>query len=147
MEMDDEFLEVNDLDWFASFEGGHLAHFATGGRGFVPQAVRSSIADYEAIYDFFSSLDEKFDFEVIEENLPLFNNDAQRNRYLQSFIHMAKKGLYSYDAGDGFYRLVVRPKEARSCSELPPIIRSVLCSLPIVSFGCVNNIKNSDLGV
>ncbi|WP_256573813.1 hypothetical protein [Pseudomonas sp. NFACC04-2] len=54
MEMDDEFLEVNDLDWFASFEDGTLAHFATGGRSFVPQAVRNSIADYEVVYDFFS---------------------------------------------------------------------------------------------
>ncbi len=33
MEMDDEFLEVNDLDWFASYKDGFLAHFATGGKG------------------------------------------------------------------------------------------------------------------
>ncbi|WP_256573812.1 hypothetical protein [Pseudomonas sp. NFACC04-2] len=84
---------------------------------------------------------------MIEDNLPVFNNDDQRNRYLQSFVHMARKGLYSYDAGDGFYKLVVRPKKARSCSELPTDIRDILCVLPIVSSGYVNAIKDSDFGV
>lgn len=53
MEMDEGFLEINDLDWFASCQDGLLAHFATGGRGFVPLEVRESISVYENTYDYF----------------------------------------------------------------------------------------------
>lgn len=30
MKMDDDFIESNDLDWFASFSDGYLAHFTSG---------------------------------------------------------------------------------------------------------------------
>jgi hypothetical protein len=96
------------------------------------------------MYDYFFSLDGKSDFEVVESNLPAFSTTTQRNRYLKSFIDMAKKGLYSYDAGDGFYKLIVRPKETRGCSELPAGIQDVLCVLSLASSGDVNNIKNFD---
>ncbi|MBI6695851.1 hypothetical protein YA0788_27530 [Pseudomonas corrugata] len=80
MEMDDEFLEVNDLDWFASYKDGFLAHFATGGKGGVPQSIKESLSKYELIYEYFDSLKECFEIEVVEENLPVFSSEAQRNR-------------------------------------------------------------------
>ncbi len=72
--MDDDFLE-NDLDWFLSCQGGFLAHFATGGKGPVPEKVRESIDNYELIYDYFYSLEPLSDVEVIECNLPDFSDE------------------------------------------------------------------------
>ncbi|MDU8541291.1 hypothetical protein [Pseudomonas syringae group sp. J248-6] len=132
MEMDDEFLEVNDLDWFASCQDGFLAHFTTGGRGLVPFAVRKSISKNEAIYNYFISVDDSADFDVIEENLPTFSGDAQRERYLLSFVDMARRGLLSYDvSNDGGYKLIARPKKNREFSSLPQDVKDIIHMLPL----------------
>lgn len=130
MEMDEGFLEINDLDWFASYKNGMLAHFATSGRGYVPVSVRRSIADYEMLYGFFESLSENVGFEIIEENLPRFNDSYQRELYLRSFIAMARKGLLSHDADeDGSYKLIVRPVVNVEYLSLPDNIKYVICVL------------------
>ncbi|KAL0630446.1 hypothetical protein Q9L58_010707, partial [Maublancomyces gigas] len=84
MQMNDEFLEVNDLDWFASYRDGALAHFATAGQGFAPDSVRASISKYELLYDYFHSLAEVFECEIEEDNLEIFESEAKRERYLRS---------------------------------------------------------------
>lgn len=135
MEMDEEFLEVNDLDWFASCQSGLLAHFATGGRGFVPVAVRKSISVYEEVYDYFQFIEASTDVEVVEGNLPEFSSEVQRERYLRSFVEMAKRGLFSYDSsGDGGYKLIVKPKRNRGCFDLLVGIKSALHVLPVKDF-------------
>jgi len=131
MEKDEEFLEVNDLDWFASYQNGLLAHFATGGRGVVPVTVRRSISEYEVIYDFFHSIIDDSDVEIIEGNLPAFNGFAQREQYLNSFVEMAKKGLFSHDVSGGGYKLIAKPKICRRCCDLPVQIKSILFVLPV----------------
>ncbi|AUG39753.1 hypothetical protein CXP47_07600 [Pseudomonas chlororaphis] len=131
MEMDDEFLETNDLDWFACCQDGLLAHFASGGRGFVPVAIRKSVFEYEVIYDYFYSLTDGFEFEVVERNLQEFNSAAQRDRYLQSFVEMAKRGLFSYDVSDAGYKLIARPKGFKKFQELPDEIKNVLHVLSV----------------
>ncbi|WP_434675198.1 hypothetical protein [Pseudomonas sp. D3-10] len=142
MEMDDEFLEVNDLDWFASYKDGFLAHFATGGKGGVPQSIKESLSKYELIYEYFDSLKECFEVEVVEENLPVFSSEAQRNRYLQSFVSMAKKGLYSHDFSGGEYKLVAKPKSGKKGSELPAEILNIICMLSVGSSEGVNSISD-----
>ncbi|KIQ56375.1 hypothetical protein RL74_26355 [Pseudomonas fluorescens] len=141
MEMDDEFLEVNDLDWFAVFNDGLLAHFATGGRGVVPEVIRESIADYEMAYEFFCSLNDGFECEVVEENIPDFNIKVQRDRYLKSFAAMARKGLFSYDFCDAGYKLIARPKGGMKDSKLPLNIKGVLYKIPVGSFDNIKTIK------
>lgn len=127
MEMDEGFLEVNDLDWFASCQDGLLAHFATGGRGFVPLEVRESISVYENIYDYFFSIEDSVGVEVVEENLPEFNDSVQRERYLRSFVDMARRGLFSYDVNDrGGYSLIARPKKNRGVCDLPGGIKDIV---------------------
>ncbi|CAH0324210.1 hypothetical protein [Pseudomonas brassicacearum] len=133
MEMDDEFLEVNDLDWFASCKDGFLAHFATGGKGGVPQSIRESLSEYELIYEYFYSLEECFEVEVVEENLPIFSSEVQLSRYLQSFVSMAKKGLFSHDFDGEGYKLVAKPKSGKKRSELPAEILNVICILSVDS--------------
>jgi hypothetical protein len=126
MEMDEEFLETNDLDWFASCSNGALAHFATGGRGFVPEPIKKSISEYEMAFDYFSSLPEDFGFEVVEKNLPVFKNFALRDHYLKSFVEMAKKGLFSYDVSEVGYKLIARPVSGVRYAGLPSEIRRVV---------------------
>jgi hypothetical protein len=53
MKMNDEFINTTDLDWFATFYDGNLAHFATGGTPTIPQKIVDSIKNYEEIYDYF----------------------------------------------------------------------------------------------
>lgn len=141
--MDEEFLEVNDLDWFASYQDGLLAHFATAGRGFVPMAVRESISVYEKNYDYFFSVEDSIAVEVVDENLPVFSDSAQRDRYLQSFVDMARRGLFSYDVSDtGGYNLIARPLENRLADSLPLDVKENIHVLPL-SFSM--RIEASDL--
>lgn len=141
MEMNDEFLEINDLDWFASYKDGFLAHFATGGRGGVPLSVRKSISEYELIYGYFHSLGECFEFEVVEGNLPAFGSEVQRKRYLQSFVSMAKKGLFSYDFCGGEYKLIAKPRGGKKKFELSTEVVSVIYLLPVASYDDVESIS------
>lgn len=124
MEMDQEFLELHDLDWFASSLDGTVLHFATGGRGFVPDFVRQSISAYEEIYDYIFSISAGCGVEIVEKNLPGFNSDIERQRYLKSFSEMAGRGVFSYDVfNDGGYMLIAKPVVPLKLSDLPGQVR------------------------
>lgn len=144
MDMDDEFLEINDLDWFASCHKGFVAHFATGGRGFVPFSIRTSISTYELLYDYFYSLAESFEFVVIEKNLPEFSSQVQRERYLTSFSSMARRGLFSYDVNDegNGYKLIAMPLNGKGTLEIPLEIRASIVMLSIDFFANKKNIDD-----
>ncbi|UCZ75080.1 hypothetical protein LHK94_19110 [Dickeya zeae] len=125
MYMDDNFLE-NDLDWFSSSRDGFLAHFATGGKGGIPDKVRELIDHYELIHDYFYSLGTLSDVTVIEYNTPDFLDEKQRSRYLKSFIEMSQRGLFSYDYRDGEYKLISRPQCPLRYSVLPDDIKGII---------------------
>lgn len=141
-EMDDEFLEVNDLDWFALYIDGFLAHFATGGQGFVPDSIRRSISEYELVYDFFHALNSGFEYDVVEENLPIFKTLSQRERYLQSFVFMAERGVFSYDFSVSGYRLIAAPKSGRNISDLPVGIKGGMFRLSLSSCDDIKYIED-----
>ena len=113
MEMDDEFLEINDLDWFASCKDGFLAHFATGGKGDVPRSIRNSLSEYELMYEYFYSLSECFEVEVVEENLPVFSSEVQRSRYLQSCVCFGEKWVFFYDFCGGGLKFLAKTKKCK----------------------------------
>lgn len=69
--MDDDFLQY-DLDWFLSSQEGYLAHFATAGQGPIPERIKSSVEDYNFIFDYIYSLEPLSEVYVIEGNLPAF---------------------------------------------------------------------------
>ncbi|WP_380181029.1 hypothetical protein [Kalamiella sp. sgz302252] len=123
--MDEEFLE-NDLDWFLSCGNGEIAHFATGGKGPVPEKIRESVAKYEAIYDYFYSLESLSDVKIIDKNLPEFLGDEQRVRYLKSFIEISQRGLYSFDYRNGEYKLIAIPQHPLKYSDLPDNIKNII---------------------
>jgi len=101
MEMDEEFLEVNDIDWFAVGADGYVCHFATGGRGIVPRQVASSIESWQLACDYIYSLPVCSGVIVVEESLPDFSGLAQREAYLGSFLEMASRGIFSHDVSGG----------------------------------------------
>lgn len=130
--MDDDFLE-NDLDWFLSGQDGFLAHFATGGKGPVPDVIRESIDNYELVYDYFYSLEPLTEVEIIECNLPDFSDEKKRFHYLKSFIEMSRKGLFSYDYRGGEYKLISKPQYPLRYSVLPDDIKKLFISLLKIS--------------
>ncbi|MCO7256563.1 hypothetical protein KSI86_20625 [Dickeya oryzae] len=125
MYIDDDFLE-NDLDWFSSSQDGFLAHFATGGKGDIPDKIRESIDHYELIYDYFYSLGTLSDVTVIECNTPDFLDEKQRLCYLKSFIEMSQRGVFSYDYRDSEYKLISRPKCPLRYNSLPDDIKGII---------------------
>lgn len=131
MKMTDEFISTTDLDWFAAFYNGDLAHFSSGGTISVPKKVVDSIKNYEELYDYFFSLKKRCNFEIIEKNLPEFINQIKREQYLRSYIDMASKGIFSYDVNYEYnsYFLVAKPLNPLSLRELPQNIKEIIYTL------------------
>ena len=123
--MDDDFLQY-DLDWFLSSQEGYLAHFATAGQGPIPERIKSSVEDYNFIFDYIYSLEPLSEVYVIEGNLPAFSNDNQRSCYLRSFVEMSSKGLFSYDYEQGGYKLISKPKTPLKYEKLPNEVKGVI---------------------
>lgn len=123
--MDDDFLQY-DLDWFLSSQEGYLAHFATAGQGPIPERIKSSVEDYNFIFDYIYSLEPLSEVYVIEGNLPAFSNDNQRSCYLRSFVEMSSKGLFSYDYEQGGYKLISKPKTPLKYEILPNKVKGVI---------------------
>lgn len=123
--MDDDFLQY-DLDWFLSSQEGYLAHFATAGQGPIPERIKSSVEDYNFIFDYIYSLEPLSEVYVIEGNLPAFSNDNQRSSYLRSFVEMSSKGLFSYDYEQGGYKLISKPKTPLKYEILPNKAKGVI---------------------
>ncbi|MEP9016553.1 hypothetical protein ABKU81_16830 [Enterobacter roggenkampii] len=123
--MDDDFLQY-DLDWFLSSQEGYLAHFATAGQGPIPERIKSSVEDYDFIFDYIYSLEPLSEVYVIEGNLPAFSNDNQRSSYLRSFVEMSSKGLFSYDYEQGGYKLISKPKTPLKYEKLPNEVKGVI---------------------
>ena len=132
MRMTDEFISTTDLDWFAAFYNGNLAHFTSGGTTAVPERVADSIKNYEELYDYFFDLEKRCDIEIIEDNLPEFLDQIKREQYLRSYINSASRGLFSYDINyeDNSYFLVAKPLNPLSLRELPQSIKEIVYTLP-----------------
>ena len=45
--------ETQDIDWFCVDVAGEIAHFASGGRGFLPTSVSSSRVSLEILLQYF----------------------------------------------------------------------------------------------
>jgi len=96
------------------------------------------MSKFELLYDYFHSLTEVFECEIEEGNLEFFESEAKRERYLRSFVSMAKKGLYSYDAENEGYTLIAKPRGGLKLVDLPEEIKA---ALGIISVDSSDNIK------
>lgn len=100
MLVDGEDIVGLDIDWFAVDVEGKIAHFATGGAGFLPPETRADLQAADAAFDALFAAGETTSTIIIEENLPDFSSDHERSQYLASFENMAKRGYFSYDVAD-----------------------------------------------
>ena len=102
-----------DLDWFAQDQLGQIAHFASGGRAFIPSFWEG--VELEEIYKKISQIPDQGDAQLIPQNLPKLNNPGDVNRYSLSFRIFSGRGLYSFDtesmsAVAPGYRMIAAPK-------------------------------------
>ncbi|WP_312319567.1 hypothetical protein [Stenotrophomonas sp.] len=131
MEMDEEFLEIHDLDWFAIYQIGRLCHFATAGRGYVPPEVTRSMEDWESANSLVEALPDVYDAIIVEEGLPRFESKRHRNGYIAMHVEMARKGLHSHDLCDGGYVLVAKPRTADEVAASLPGVKEVIPRLTV----------------
>ena len=131
MDVSDAFIDTTDVDWFSSNQEGMIAHFASGGSGYIPNEIQSSVSENESVADYVFALAAKNTFTLVPENIPSFESDSQRDQYLSSFIEMASRGFYSYDVLElsGYnkgYALIAIPDKPIKTDALPENIRSVV---------------------
>lgn len=137
IEPNEFFIEDYDTNWFSVYEDGYLAHFASNGSKAVPALVINHLQHHEEITDFicdyFFGLEEKYQVEIIEENIPkYYTSDDDRSGYAQSFFEMAARGIFSYDFNDNTncYLLVARPLTGKKADEVPREILDLIHHLP-----------------
>lgn len=115
-----------DIDWFFTDEN-HIG-FVASGAGKLPETVAQSSENNEKLISYFRNLPEISDVVINPELdsllVKIFGNGADE-RYLQDFVTMTKKGLYSFDKTnlnnflDPHYHLVTSPKTPLRLKELP----------------------------
>ena len=137
--MDIGFITSYDLDWYGKSEG-NIAHFASGGTDTIPDIFVKEKEIWEEINSFFDESPFIFEQEIFicNENLPNFIDENERNQYLESYVEIAKKGLYSYDIDFKTlnYKLVAYPLKI---IELPKKIYDLL---PDISLGVIVETKS-----
>jgi len=125
--------ETLDLDWFFT-DGKYIGFMASGG-GKLPNSVAQSKEDHQALVNYFRNLPEASDVLVNPELNRLlmkrFGSGADK-KYLEDYILMTKKGLYSYDKtvlgnfSEPHYHLVASPEEPLRLENLPQNILNLL---------------------
>lgn len=130
-----------DIDWFAVDADGYIIHFASGG-GELPNSVAESKEDTQKVAKYFRSytdLGGNVSISPYLDEVVKFSNQKERNRYLNDFILMSKKGLYSFDKSvpsdflDKNYHLVAIPDNCLKLNDLPSGIASIIAKTKINS--------------
>src|SRR5262249_5104444 len=92
--------ETQDFDWFSVDDNGEIAHFASGGRGFLPPSVKVSKSNLNRLAAFFRESLSANGIAIEAAGLSShlhFESEAQRSTYLANYLRMGAKGLYSFD--------------------------------------------------
>ncbi len=123
-----------DIDWFAVDINGIIVNFASGG-GQLPKSIASSKELTEKVFSYFDNLSYKEQNIFINDDLSQmkeFSSEEVRLKYLQSYVSMSKKGVYSFDKtilgnfDDEQYHLVCFPEACLKLDELPLDIQEIL---------------------
>lgn len=127
--------ETMDMDWF--FTDGEYVGFMASGGGKLPNSVAESEEKRQILARYFRNLPE------ISEAIisPELNNilikskksvSGVNERYLEDYVFMTKKGLYSFDKVilnnflDPHYHLVTTPKKPLKLEDLPQNILDIV---------------------
>lgn len=122
-----------DIDWFLT-DGKYIRFMASGG-GKLPDSVAKSSYNNEKLVSYFRNLPEISDF-VVNSKLDALLIEkfgtGVNERYLEDYVLMTKKGLYSFDKTvpcnflDPYYHLVASPVIPLIISDLPKEILEIL---------------------
>ncbi len=122
-----------DIDWFFTDEN-HIGFIASGA-GKLPEAVAKSSENNEKLISYFRGLPEISDVVINPELdsllVKIFGNGADE-RYLQDFVSMTKKGLYTFDKThlnnflNDDYHLIASPMKPLTLKDLPQNILDIL---------------------
>lgn len=122
-----------DIDWFLT-DGKYIGFMASAG-GRLPDSVAKSAENHKKLIHYFRNLPVISDFTINPELnsvlIEIYRSKADE-RYLEDYISMAKKGLYSFDKSnfnhflDGNYHLVASPVNPLTLEDLPVDISEIL---------------------
>lgn len=116
-----------DVNWLCVDRDGLIAHFASASFKSIPQSVAESAEDLEYLTSFFTKLPPLSAGHELDANLPPKCRSA---RYLQSFVSMARRGLFCFDIDSYLkpeicYFRVALPAPLRF-PDLPADVRKIL---------------------
>jgi len=123
--------ETLDLDWFGVDIDGKIAHFASGGRGFLPSSVKSSKDALDRLTEFFRHSLLAHGTGIESPNLSShvqFESESYKSRFLTDYARMASKGLYSFDCivssqrPTGYFK-VIAPSRPLTVDDIPSDIQ------------------------
>ncbi|WP_419698976.1 hypothetical protein [Mucilaginibacter sp. NFX135] len=121
--------ETLDIDWF--FISGESIAFVASGGGKLPASVAKSLERNQMLASFFRGLPVRSEI-IINPDLNSVVTTAIDERYLADFMHMAERGLYSFDKtvlnnfSEPHYHLVARPVTPLKLDQLPAEIREII---------------------
>jgi hypothetical protein len=119
--------EIWDIDWFGFDARGHVAHFASGGRGFLPTSVKASLT-----VGSMASLEDLYEMPVIGSyslsgTVPSgwkFRPGTDQTKFFLWWEESAMRGLFGYDClmlphrPEGYFRVVI-PSHPITIRDLP----------------------------
>lgn len=126
--------ETQDIDWFCVDAVGEIAHFASGGRGFLPTSVSSSRVSLEILLQYFRESLAPSTVAIEAASLCQhlqFRSTLEMENYFADFRDVGTRGLYSFDCvtvgpRPSSYFQVVYPQTAVRFENLPGDIREIV---------------------
>lgn len=121
--------QTMDIDWFLT--GGEYIGFMASGGGKLPASVAESEEKRRILAHYFRNLPEISEV-MINPELDSILDSGVDDRYLEDFVLMTKKGLYSFDKTDliqfldSRYHLVASPKHPLKLEDLPQNILEIV---------------------
>lgn len=127
--------ETIDFDWFGVDQDGFVGHFTTAGFKHLPRTVAMHAEDLERVTDYFRKHAPTTGGHRVSadlgEQIPQWQGESREGRYLDSFVTIADKGLYSFDIDTYLrsglaYFCVAAPMNPIRLADLPEAIRTIV---------------------
>lgn len=116
-------LQCEDITWFGIDTKKHIAAFASGGMGNIPEYVCRSKEETEVLYDYF--------YDVLGKTTIGHVLVSDRNSLISEFIDLSSKGLFCFDvetqnAEGESYRKITCPDTPILFDDLPESVKTIL---------------------